>query len=64
MENNLYGGRHWTDRHITKETFTFPNKQEVTLWAGWDETGADIVKMSSSLEDVVTALEKYVESLK
>lgn len=63
MGNNLYGVRHWTDRHITKETFTFPNKQEVTLYTAWDETGADVVRMSSSLEEVVIALEAYANSL-
>lgn len=63
MENNLYGGKHWTDRRITKETFVFPNKQEVILYTGWDETGADVVRMSSSLEEVVSALEAYANSL-
>ena len=64
MNDIIKGYEDWMLPHITKETFSFENGEEAILYTCWDETGSNFIRMSSSLQEVVTALKSYPESLK
>ena len=52
----------WTDSHITISHFSCGI--DVPLYVGWDETGADVVHVSSDRNEVVNALYEYAEILR
>lgn len=62
--NEFRGYNSWMDKHITVSTVDLGGTFEgVIIYVCWDETGADIIRASSSLQEVVTALKEYSESL-
>lgn len=64
MNENIKDYDDWMNNHITKHTFSFENEEELNLFTCWDETGANSIRTSSCLQEVVTALKSYSESLK
>ncbi|QDP64782.1 MAG: hypothetical protein GOVbin2917_97 [Prokaryotic dsDNA virus sp.] len=62
--NECEGYEDWMEGHITEVPFTYYNTLlEITLYIAWDETGADIIRASTSSQEVITALKGYAESL-
>lgn len=58
--NEFRGYDSWMDKHITVKMLDLTGG---ILYVGWDETGADIVRASTSLQEVVSALKEYAENL-
>lgn len=63
--NDFRGYDSWMDKHITVIPIEVNAALgEVYLYIAWDETGANIVRASTSLKETVNALKAYSESLK
>lgn len=62
--NECEGYEDWMVGNITEVPFTCYNTLlEITLYIAWDETGEDIIKASTSSQEVIAALKGYAESL-
>ena len=63
-QNECKGYEEWMSYHITEHELPLPNEDHMELlYACWDETGAYPIRISSSLQEVVTTLKGYAESL-
>lgn len=63
-QNECKGYEEWMEGHITEVPFTPYNlTTELTMYIAWDETGSDIIRVSTSLQEVVTALKTYGKRL-
>lgn len=63
-QNECKGYEEWMLYYITEHELSLPNEDHMELiYACWDETGADIIRASTSLQEVVSALKEYAERL-
>lgn len=62
--NQCKGYEEWMSYYITEHELPLPNEDNMELlYACWDETGAQPIRISSSLQEVVYALKGYAENL-
>lgn len=62
--NEFRGYDSWMDKHITVKILDLTGEFEGSIiYVAWDETGANVIRASTSLQEVVSALKEYAERL-